>query len=57
MKEMSGWSWSQLREAPPDLIEEIYHKAITRDRLREERRKKDEIAEKAKGNAGRWQKR
>lgn len=56
MQEMKGWSWRDLCAAPPDLIEEIYHKATTRSRLQEERRKKDEIAEKARGNLPKWQK-
>ena len=57
MKEMGGWSWHDLCAAPPDLVEEIYHKAVTRDRMREEKRKKDEIAQRAKGNGAKWQKR
>lgn len=57
MQEMKGWSWRELCAAPPDLVEEIYHKVTTRNRLQEERRKKDEIAEKAQRNLPQWQKR
>jgi hypothetical protein len=47
MKEM-GWSWRDLCAAPPDLIDEIAHKAMVRSRFQDERRRKDEQLQKAK---------
>lgn len=48
MREMGGWSWGDLCAAPPDLIEEIYHKMTARDQAQSERRKKDDAMAKAK---------
>lgn len=47
MREMH-WSWRDLYAAPPDLVDEIYHKMTVRAQFQEERRKKDEAMQKAK---------
>lgn len=47
MREMH-WSWQELYDAPPDLVEEIYHKMTVRTQMQEDRRKKDEAMQKAK---------
>ena len=47
MREMH-WSWQELYDAPPDLVEEIYYKMTVRTQMQEDRRKKDEAMAKSK---------